>query len=81
MAATQSITAALAEIGVADYTRASTRLRAKLANATQTLHLQIQEGAPLLRTSNLSVDSAGVPVELGKTWFAGDKVMLMLDGA
>tara|TARA_R110002049_G_scaffold29972_6_gene102186 strand:+ start:21584 stop:22309 length:726 start_codon:yes stop_codon:yes gene_type:complete len=75
---TKSVTAALARGGVADYTRASTRLTAKLASATQALHLQIREGAPILRTVGINVDPAGRPVEFGQTWFAGDRVTLTL---
>ena len=79
LAQSQGITAALAEIGIADYTRASTRVTATLATATQALHLQVSEGAPLLRTSSLSVLPDGTPIELGRTWFAGDRVTLTLD--
>ena len=73
-----SVTAALRHLGVADYTRASTRVNAKLATATQALHLQITEHAPVLRTISVNVDSEGVPIEVGRTWFAGDKVTLTL---
>ncbi|WP_322892795.1 MULTISPECIES: phosphonate metabolism transcriptional regulator PhnF [unclassified Yoonia] len=73
-----SVTAALRACGVADYTRASTRITAKLASATQALHLQITEGGPILRTSSINVDVEGIPVEAGLTWFAGDKVTLTL---
>ncbi|MEO0751272.1 MAG: phosphonate metabolism transcriptional regulator PhnF [Pseudomonadota bacterium] len=71
-----SITKALQENGLQDYTRAWTRFTAKRASATQARHLQISEGAPLLRTVSLSLDAAGVPVEFGQTWFAGDRVTL-----
>ena len=71
-----SITAALAEAGVPDYTRASTRLTAKLADAVQAGHLQVLQGAPLLRSVTVNVDAAGVPVEFGTTWFVGDRVTL-----
>lgn len=71
-----SITAALQAAGVADYTRASTRLTAKPASATLALQLQLPQGAPVLRTVGLNVDGAGQPVEYGKTWFAGDRVTL-----
>ena len=71
-----SITSALADAGVADYTRASTRLTAKLANAVQAGHLQIQQGAPLLRSVTINVDPEGRPVEFGTSWFAGDRVTL-----
>ncbi|MEM7733545.1 MAG: phosphonate metabolism transcriptional regulator PhnF [Pseudomonadota bacterium] len=71
-----SISKALQECGLADYTRVWTRFTAKQASATQSRHLQISEGAPLLRTVSLSVDEAGAPVEYGRTWFAGDRVTL-----
>lgn len=77
---TSSVTEALAAIGVADYTRASTRLTAVLAGATEALHLQCREGDPLLRSTGVNVDSAGVPLEYGRTWFAGDRVTLTLEG-
>lgn len=73
---TASVTQALAVCGVTDYTRVSTRISAKEANATQALHLQIAEGAPVLRTVNLNADTDGVPIEFGRTWFAGDRVTL-----
>jgi GntR family phosphonate transport system transcriptional regulator len=76
MARLQSITAALAEAGVADYTRASTRLTATLADAVQALHLRLAPGAPLLRSVTVNVDATGKPVEFGTTWFAGDRVTL-----
>lgn len=76
MARLNSITAALAEAGVADYTRASTRLTAKVADAVQAGHLQVPQGAPLLRSVTVNVDAAGQPVEFGITWFAGDRVTL-----
>lgn len=71
-----SITAALAEAGVEDYTRASTRLTAELADPVQAGHLRLQPGAPLLHSVTLNIDSSGRPLELGSTWFAGDRVTL-----
>lgn len=71
-----SITAALAQAGVADYTRASTRLTAKVAKPMLALKLRIAEGAPVLRSESVNVDANGVPVEYGVTWFAGDRVTL-----
>jgi GntR family phosphonate transport system transcriptional regulator len=76
--ARQSITAALAACGVGDYTRASTRITAKLASATQALALQIPQRAPVLRSVAVNVDAMGRPVEYGRTWFAGDRVSLTL---
>lgn len=76
----QSVTAALKACGIADYTRQETRITAKLATATQALHLRISEGAPLLRTTGVNIDPSGRPVEFGRTWFAGDRVTLTIDG-
>jgi GntR family phosphonate transport system transcriptional regulator len=75
---TASVTEALARCGVPDYTRASTRITALAATATQALHLRLAEGAPILRTESVNVDAQGRPVEYGRTWFAGDRVTLTL---
>ena len=74
-----SVTEALRSVGVTDYTRATTRLTAVRATATQALHLQLAEGDPLLRSSSVNVDVSGQPVEFGRTWFAGDRVTLTLE--
>jgi GntR family phosphonate transport system transcriptional regulator len=73
-----SVTAALASVGVADYTRRSTRIAARPATAMQAQRLSLPEDAPLLRTVAVSVDTHGAPVEFGTTWFAGDRVTLTL---
>lgn len=79
--ANPSITAALLACGVADYTRASTRLTAKTAKPMLALLLRLPEGAPVLRSVSVNIDVAGVPVEYGTTWFAGDRVTLTVDPA
>ena len=76
---TSSVTKALSRAGVADYTRASTRLTAVRATATQALLLQVAEGDPLLRSSSVNISELGQPVEYGRTWFAGDRVTLTLE--
>ena len=78
LTATASITAALAGEGVEDYTRASTRLTARLADPLLALHLQLAEGAPILRSVAINVDAQGRPLEYGQTWFAGERVTLTL---
>lgn len=77
---TSSVTMALKAVGISDYTRATTRLTATRATAPQALHLQVAEGDPLLRSSGVNVDEAGQPVEYGRSWFAGDRVTLTLEG-
>ncbi|MDT8328181.1 MAG: phosphonate metabolism transcriptional regulator PhnF [Roseovarius sp.] len=77
---TGSVTIALKEVGVVDFCRASTRITAVRATATQALHLRVREGDPLLRSSGVNADTNGTPVEFGRTWFAGDRITLTLDG-
>lgn len=77
--ADSSVTAALKTAGVLDYTRASTRLTAVRADATQALHLNLAEAAPLLRSTSVNKDKDGTPIEYGRTWFAGDRVTLTLE--
>jgi GntR family phosphonate transport system transcriptional regulator len=78
LAADPSVTAALRASGVSDYLRASTRLVATLATAHQAARLRLGQPAALLRSTSLNADTAGRPVELGTTWFAGDRVALVL---
>jgi GntR family transcriptional regulator, phosphonate transport system regulatory protein len=74
----QSVTAAFAAHGLGDYTRARTEITAKQATPTLAAQLELPAGAAILRTVAVNVDAAGVPVELGRTWFAGDRVALTL---
>ncbi|MCA0961302.1 phosphonate metabolism transcriptional regulator PhnF [Salipiger bermudensis] len=76
LAEVTSVTKALNANGIADYTRARTRLTAEAATPTQALHLTMREGAPLLRAEGVNVDAEGQPLEYGLTWFAGDRVAL-----
>ena len=76
MAGQSSVTAALSACGLSDYTRQDTRLTAKLADAVLAHALHVAPGAPVLRSVAVNVDAAGVPVEYGTTWFAGERVTL-----
>lgn len=73
---TGSITRSLVALGLADYTRAETRLTAQLADPVLAVALAVRPGAPVMRTVAVNVDPRGVPVELGTTWFAGERVTL-----
>lgn len=79
LATVGGVTEALKCVGISDYTRASTRVNAVLADAAQALQLHVKPGDPLLRTSALNVDGAGRPIEFGRTWFAGSRVTLTVD--
>ena len=73
---TGSITQSLAASGLPDYTRAETRLTAQLADPVLAVALAVRPGAPVMRTVAVNVGPDGLPVELGTTWFAGERVTL-----
>lgn len=73
----QSITAALADCGIGDYRRVSTRVSARIADAAQAARLQIGTGEPLLRVEAIST-SGDRPVERGLTWWAAERITLTL---
>ncbi|MCC5971973.1 MAG: phosphonate metabolism transcriptional regulator PhnF [Pararhodobacter sp.] len=70
------VTQALAACGVAEYTRAWTRLSARLADSLLAGHLQIRPGGAVIRSESLNQGPDGEPVEYGITHFAGDRVTL-----
>ncbi len=70
------VTQALAACGVAEYTRAWTRLDARLADSLLAGHLQMRPGGAVIRSESLNQGPDGVPVEYGITHFAGNRVTL-----
>ncbi|MEM0988197.1 MAG: phosphonate metabolism transcriptional regulator PhnF [Pseudomonadota bacterium] len=73
------VTDALRDCGIPDYRRAWTRVTAEKATAALARHLEVLDGAPLIRTRSLNVDLDGVPVELGRTFFCADRVELLIE--
>lgn len=76
---TGSITRALQEFGVADYTRRESLIAARLPDAAVARHLRQSAARPALYVESLNVDALGRPVEFGCTWFAGDLVQLVVE--
>jgi GntR family phosphonate transport system transcriptional regulator len=75
---TGSITAAFQAAGVADYTRQESRITAQMPDGVVAGHLRQPVNRPVLRVESVNLDLAGVPIELALTWFAGDRVNLMV---
>lgn len=73
-----SVTDAMEAEGLADYTRAWTKISAEKATATQSSLLRCSEGSILLCTYALNVFD-GRPVEYGESWFPGDRIELVVD--
>ena len=76
-----SITAALARLGVADYTRKTTAVEARHASSEDLDLLALSPGAIVLLTRSVDIDSGGKPVLYGESRFAADRVELMIDNA
>lgn len=71
-----SITQALREFGVADYTRARSLVSTRLPTAEEADALARAATQPVLVVQYLNVDGDGTPVEAGTTLFAADAVQL-----
>jgi GntR family phosphonate transport system transcriptional regulator len=74
-----SVTVALAEHGVADYTRARSIVSARLPTQAEADALARPATQPVLVVQYVNVDDAGVPVEAGATLFAADAVQLTVE--
>jgi GntR family phosphonate transport system transcriptional regulator len=76
---TGSFTRALAGLGVADYARQRSVVTARLPDARTARLLGQPTGRPVLFVEGLNVDSGGRPIELARTYFAGDFVQLVVE--
>lgn len=77
---TGSITRALQACGVNDYTRAFTRLAARLPSAEEALLLRQPRSRPVIVSEAVNVDGAGCPIEYGLARFASERVRMMIQG-
>lgn len=77
-AASGSITRALAHCGVPDYTRLSTRLRARVADPAEATRLDLTPGRVVMVVTSVNVDSEGVPIQANRAVFAADRVELLV---
>ena len=75
-----SITRAFAACDVHDYTRLSTRIRVRPADAQEAERLDIAPGRVVMVVSSVNIDSAGLPIQANRTLFAADRVELVIGG-
>jgi len=75
----RSITAALKELGVPDYTRKVTRLSARLPTETEARQLNQAPARPVLQAEAINVDPQGRPIQYSITRFAGDRVQMVVE--
>jgi GntR family phosphonate transport system transcriptional regulator len=78
-AAGGSITQGLAACGIADYTRASTRITARMPTPEESAVLEHPRGRPVLATAVINVDAAGLPIEFGMSVYPSPRVSLLVE--
>lgn len=74
-----SITRALAAVGIADYTRLSTDVVARHAQADELSELKLSPGAILLETLAVNADGAGRRIQYSRTRFSADRIKLRIE--
>jgi GntR family transcriptional regulator, phosphonate transport system regulatory protein len=74
-----SITVALSDAGVEDYSRKSTRVTAGLPDARETGLLEMPRTQPLLICESINVDQDGEVIEFGRASFVADRVQVSLE--
>lgn len=78
-AAGRGITAALKQLGVADYVRVRSTISTRLPSAAEADALARPVTQPVLVVQYVNADLAGVPVEAATTLFAADAVQLTVE--
>lgn len=75
----RSITKALKQSGIADYSRASTRVTARLPTPAEAHLLRLATSTPLLVTESVNIETGGRPIEYGEALFASDRIQLLVE--
>ena len=73
-----SITAAFRGYGIADYSRASTHISARHADAEETRLLKLAPGAILLVSEAVDADADGKPIQYALSRFPADRMELIV---
>ncbi len=74
-----SVSAALAEAGLADYRRKVTRVSARLSSEEEARLLRVPRGQPLLLTENVNVDDDDRAVEFGVGLYPTPRVQIVFE--
>jgi GntR family transcriptional regulator, phosphonate transport system regulatory protein len=75
----RSMTRLLAHYGVRDYRRASTKITAAIADATDAARLDLALGRPVLVVDSTDVDLAGRPLVTKRSRFAAERVEFLVE--
>jgi len=75
----RSMTGLLAHYGINDYRRASTRISAAIAEATDAARLDLSLGRPILVVDSTDVDTSGSPLVTKRSRFAAERVEFLVE--
>jgi GntR family phosphonate transport system transcriptional regulator len=78
-AGVRSMTKLLAHYGVRDYRRASTKITAAIADATDAARLDLALGRPVLVVDATDVDTNGKPLVAKRSRFAAERVEFLVE--
>jgi GntR family phosphonate transport system transcriptional regulator len=77
--ARRSMTAVLAQLGIGDYRRQSTRISAATADALDAERLGLAPGRAVFIVDSIDVTTRGVPILTSRARFAADRVELVVE--
>jgi GntR family phosphonate transport system transcriptional regulator len=77
-AETRSITEALKQLGVADYSRGTTRISARYASPEEVRAVRLVPGTVMLVTEIVDVDADDLPIQYALTRFPADRFELVV---
>ena len=80
-ASVRSMTKLLAHYGVRDYRRASTKITAAIADATDATRLDLALGRPVLVVDSTDVDLAGKPIVTKRSRFAAERIEFLIENS
>ncbi len=80
-ASVRSMTKLLAHYGVRDYRRASTKITAAIADATDAARLDLALGRPVLVVDSTDVDTNGKPLVTKRSRFAAERVEFLVENS
>ena len=78
---TRSMTKLLAHYGIRDYRRASTRVTAAIADATDAARLDLALGRPVLVVDSIDIDAAGKPLLTSRARFAAERIEFVVENS
>jgi GntR family phosphonate transport system transcriptional regulator len=80
-ASVRSMTKLLAHYGIRDYRRASTKITAAIADATDAARLDLALGRPVLVVDATDVDTNGTPLVTKRSRFAAERVEFLVENS